>query len=568
MTKKRANISNLQPEGEGPEDNLSKGFHFCTVVWGEEFIDRFLNTSIPCQLASGNLPAISSTSTAANKYHIYTTTKNAETIEHSSIYTPLSEIIEVEMHLIDDILDAIKSGDINKYDAMTICHGRAIEQVVTEKGVFVCLMPDSVFPDGAFERMRKIIMTGKRAVVIGSFRVIRESFVPELLKHYYSLNERTITVSPRELVALSLKHIHPHSKHHFWDLEIFDNNWPAYLYWHVGKRGVLQRGIHLMPLATIPTKDALVFDKGGVGIDGTDYLSRICPNFDDIYLVQDSDEIYFLDISDSYPENLPIRKPSVLSVAAWIKRHASPDQIYHLKKKIRFHADDLSSEWEKVETHSDRIVDLIFTCLDFFDRVPESLQGIDAQNENHQSQLNFLLKQLNILRQEDATAHIRLGIALMNQNKVEEAVTAFHRSISLIPNDPFPYNQLGIALYKLKRYATAKGAFQVALKLSPTNLDALVNLAEVHRAQRQYTDAIRCLKQAMLLAPRDLEVLTTLATLALKISDSDAAHLVLKHLKMIEPAHPLVQRLGQAFNFDYLMTHEGIDQSSGVGTFQ
>lgn len=45
-------------------------------------------------------------------------------------------------------------------------------------------------------------------------------------------------------------------------------------------------------------------------------------------------------------------------------------------------------------------------------------------------------------------AHNLMGLALENNNKLEEAIECYKTSISLDPNLSFLYNNLGIAYYK------------------------------------------------------------------------------------------------------------------------
>jgi len=47
-----------------------------TVLWGENFIDRYLKTTLPTLLAPGNIPTF--TAGRQCEYRIYTTAKDAE----------------------------------------------------------------------------------------------------------------------------------------------------------------------------------------------------------------------------------------------------------------------------------------------------------------------------------------------------------------------------------------------------------------------------------------------------------------------------------------------------------
>ena len=64
-------------------------FHFLVTVWGDEFVDLFLNLCLPNQLTPGNLLAFRSDEVKAT-YIIYTTARDQETIErHESYQRPV-----------------------------------------------------------------------------------------------------------------------------------------------------------------------------------------------------------------------------------------------------------------------------------------------------------------------------------------------------------------------------------------------------------------------------------------------------------------------------------------------
>ena len=92
------------------DNNSFGGFHFCSVVWGESFVDKFLNLSLPCQLSLGNLPAISFSKKAGHKYYVFTTSQDARVIQKSPTFVRLSETISTEIHLADDVMERMNSG--------------------------------------------------------------------------------------------------------------------------------------------------------------------------------------------------------------------------------------------------------------------------------------------------------------------------------------------------------------------------------------------------------------------------------------------------------------------------
>ncbi len=352
-------------------------FHFITPVWGEKFTDLFLKVTLPCQLAQGNLGSFADG--GHHKYKICTTNRDALVIRRAPIYSRLCQTVETEIYHVDEVINDLDSGRINKYDVMTICHGRGVREAASDQAAVVFLAADLVFSDGSFTTIRRIAESGKRMVVVGGYRLITETFVPLLLDQCYSSGDGTISISPRDLVRLSLSHIHVDSKILFWDSPTFLNVWPAYLYWDVKGEGILQRGIHLSPvMINSSRRDASLSASDGLGIDGMDYMMRAVPDFRDVHVVEDSDELVLFSLQSLSSHDEP-QKASSLQVALWMRRYTSPYHADFLRRKLRFHHRDLAPQWAPVEEASDRVVDSIYTCLEFLDKVPGIQEELEVQ---------------------------------------------------------------------------------------------------------------------------------------------------------------------------------------------
>lgn len=93
-----------------------------------------------------------------------------------------------------------------------------------------------------------------------------------------------------------------------------------------------------------------------------------------------------------------------------------------------------------------------------------------------------LFRELQIQYPELSGPWLNTGIILMKQEKHEEALTAFERTISINPLNKYAYNQLGLNLRQLGRFEDAKDAYKLALKIDPNyalshyNLGVLLEL--------------------------------------------------------------------------------------------
>jgi tetratricopeptide (TPR) repeat protein len=89
-------------------------------------------------------------------------------------------------------------------------------------------------------------------------------------------------------------------------------------------------------------------------------------------------------------------------------------------------------------------------------------------------------------------AHLHLGQAYERANRNDEAVDAYRKSIELEPRNFYGYNNLGVLYSKKEMYDKAIAEFQNAIKVEPTNALAVKNLdvARKNKAIMQEREAV------------------------------------------------------------------------------
>ncbi len=103
-----------------------------------------------------------------------------------------------------------------------------------------------------------------------------------------------------------------------------------------------------------------------------------------------------------------------------------------------------------------------------------------------------------------ADAYLQVGIALYQQDRLEEAITHYQQAIALKPNAD-AYCNLGNALLKQGRQEEAISQYQKALALEPNFLDAHLGLGCALIYQSQFEAADACFQQALILHPNSPE---------------------------------------------------------------
>ena len=327
-------------------------YNLVTVVWGEEYTDFFVNIAIPNLLTSGNLDVLAKTPVPV--FRIFTMAQDAIKIKDSSAFKKVLQLIAVE-------ITAISETDFSQnYTIVSKYHQIAINAAIDDNAAVIFIGPDTIRAQGYMANILRIAESGTRAVMISEIRVAKDTFLPEFLK-LFSNEGAMRDIPPRQLVVLALQHLHPVSKSFFWHSKKFHNA-PSYIYFEVPGEGFVARCFHLSPAMVNPVCGGAKFS---TTIDGG-YIQNACPVIKDIYVSSDSDELMSVEMSSlSYPGNAGRRPPSPLNIAAFTKYSADGHNRIFIQQKIRFHFDDISPRWAKVEQFSDKAIDKIFYWLKF-----------------------------------------------------------------------------------------------------------------------------------------------------------------------------------------------------------
>lgn len=334
-------------------------FHLINVVWGEEYTKLLLDVCLPTQLATGNIPTLCSSQSV---YKIYTTSKDAETITKHPIYLKLIQHIKTQIKIFNVPNNYLK---LHHHQLMTYCHNHAIVEANRDNCTLIILCPDCVWSAQTFSNLLKIAKTGKRVIVVPSLSVVTETFIPEFLVKFGSDGETPIEVSSRDLVKVSLAHLHPLMKSYTWEQGGISNIWPSYFHWDVDETGMITRSFRMHPLMIDPMiKNVLSPDP----IDSY-YISLSCPNLNDFHVVDDSDEVFVANIvkfdKEDWNRNILYdgTKSGIAESVAWLKQyegtHVKPCHRLFFEHKVKIHSQPISEKWRKVEEESDQIVDLI-----------------------------------------------------------------------------------------------------------------------------------------------------------------------------------------------------------------
>ncbi len=141
------------------------------------------------------------------------------------------------------------------------------------------------------------------------------------------------------------------------------------------------------------------------------------------------------------------------------------------------------------------------------------------------------------------------GFAELENENPDQAEATYRRLIELVDDDPLGHGNLAIALLRQQKYDDALAAIEKALELAPNRPDLMAIRSEVRQWMGDLEGALADLDQASQAAPSDLEILyatySAAGTLRTPEADPIAAR-VLKRLAELRPENVVVLlQLGQ-----------------------
>lgn len=135
----------------------------------------------------------------------------------------------------------------------------------------------------------------------------------------------------------------------------------------------------------------------------------------------------------------------------------------------------------------------------------------------------------------DADGHHNLGNALARQGRLEEAVDQFHEALRIHPGHAKAHYDLGNALARQGLLETALIHFREALRYSPRNASAHYNAGRILLERRKLEDAMDHFRQALLVDPAHVKAHYYLAMALAEQGDFEGAGKEFREALRVEP---------------------------------
>ncbi len=140
-------------------------------------------------------------------------------------------------------------------------------------------------------------------------------------------------------------------------------------------------------------------------------------------------------------------------------------------------------------------------------------------------------------RSTDLITTKTLGLAYLEEFKLEEAETEFLKFIDLAPKEKLGYANLGLTYLRMGRYPEAEKQLLKAVRIDPKDPDIRLILATVYQMNDERDRAITELKEALAFAPDHIKILYDLSELYSGDTDSASQKEYKNYLlKLVEKA--------------------------------
>ncbi len=320
-------------------------FYYVVVVWGEKYVDLFLNVALPCLLAPGNLPGLPNL--RESRFLVVTTRRDWERIVGSPVFQTLRKLVEPAFIALPSTEDKT-----SHYFKAAKGHQAAARLALENNAFCVYLGPDFLLSDGALRSLVQLASSGKQAVLVPGMRVSSETILAELSKIYSAqTNNDVLSFAPRTLVDLCLPRIHPENQRYNWDHPYFSQS-PVLCTWSVpGEQGLLVRAFHLHPLLVKINKSESLALLDTNTIDD-EFLGFNFSNWQVIHVETDSDNIVLFSLTEDGERHEALIRNSAgiqkLRDMAYSPR-CNPLHRYFFTKAIKLHTGALNKTWSRIE---------------------------------------------------------------------------------------------------------------------------------------------------------------------------------------------------------------------------
>jgi hypothetical protein len=344
------------------------------IVWGEKYVQDFLEICLPSLLAAGNLPALRERHPGSTLV-VWSRRTDIEMIRAAGIWAQAEAVIPCDFIEIDNLITLPTES---KYSLLSLIQLEAIRRS-TDYDAFCVIYPDSIWSDNCLTASTQRLDEGYDAILITAPKAAREPFMAQLNQRYGAAPQKAVDIPAGVLTKLAAENLHFTYRNSFFG-ENSDGNIAGGLFWRVPGQGIAARTFHLTAIYIRVNTDLPGFGEPVVGSFDERYLNRI-GGLIRPYVVQHSDEMYLCSIEEDREDWEPPAncRLSNASATRWAELRAGLGHRYFGSFPVRWYTTDQPDEtaWQQMESQIDKEYEAIMQRLHAPDGLVE-LEDPDA----------------------------------------------------------------------------------------------------------------------------------------------------------------------------------------------
>jgi len=281
---------------------MFESMHFCLPIWGEKYIDEFMEFSFATQLSPNNLPSFELHSPAIKFiYHVYTTASGIDYLMNSNFGKLMPSFIEIKFHSLESILTKSHLDISDKYNILSRVHEECLEEAKNVAGGIAFLCSDMVVSNGTFKTCFNALLQGKKAVLVAPVRVnfedIQACLEAEKSNEIISITGSKLTTYMFQCLNIEEINYNVYSGNY--------STWNFFLSW-ISNNVMIKRGFSYIPIFSVPNSNSSL---NGETYDVSEYVDDICDSFEnDAFIISDSNDALILGLTEKdyfKPEQFP-----------------------------------------------------------------------------------------------------------------------------------------------------------------------------------------------------------------------------------------------------------------------
>jgi hypothetical protein len=324
-----------------------------TYAWGDKYVYELLSLTLPALLAPGNLPSVAAS--VPCELIILTEERFFATIRSHASILRVKEFCPLRLIALDDLI-TVK----DKY-GMALTH--ALHRGFSDLGAVmtdswqIFLNADFILADGSLRNLLCHLARGEHLVASPSYCVASTEVIPEL-RQRLDQTTSTLSIPPRELASLAIKHRHNTIKGKTVNERLFNIQHMDQFYWLVDYHTLLG---HQMPIAIVGMRpERYVAEVNSYWDYGL--MREFCPTAK-VCVLGDSDEFLMIElrekeiaanqISHAWPETKQIAERMMVFLTGYQREFVSHPLTLHAadltpraneaRAKLRAYVDEVLS---------------------------------------------------------------------------------------------------------------------------------------------------------------------------------------------------------------------------------